>query len=198
MREKPIFEEVFKQLVCQPRFWTKLLIGGSFSFVPLVNIFAFGYLYRFSMQLRRTGKVSLPEWNDWASLFTDGLKFALICLVYWVLPLALAYALSLMFSSLSLQILAYLVVTATFFAASILFCSALYRFHMKPNFRTLLEIGYIVRMSRIGFGDYILPVLVFSGIFVLLRPLYGIVFFTGFLLLIAQVNLCYRHLEFRK
>ena len=198
MREKPIFEEVSRQLVYQPKFWVKWLIGGGLSFIPLANIFVFGYLYRFSVQLRRTGKTNLPEWDDWAGLFSDGLKFGLIWLAYWVLPLVLAFGLSKMFIALGLAVFAYLVMTATFFVASILFCSALYRFHMNPDFRTLLEVGYIMRMSRVGFESYVLPILVFSGIFVLVLPLYGIAFFTGFLLLITQLNSCYRSLELRK
>lgn len=198
MREKPIFEEVSKLLVCQPQFWIKWLIGGILSFIPFANIFAFGYLYRFSAQLRRTGKISLPEWDDWKGLFTDGLKFGLIWLAYWLLPIVLGYALSKLFYSLSFGIFAYFPLKATFFVAPILFCSALYRFHMEPNFRTLLDIDHIASMSRVGFGAYILPILVFSGIFFLVLPLYGIAFFTGFLLLITQLNSRYRSLELQK
>jgi hypothetical protein len=198
MREKPIFEEVSKQLVSQPQFWVKLLIGGGLSFIPFINIFAFGFLYRFSVQLRRTGKISLPEWNDWAGLFSDGLKFGLIWIVYWALPMALAIMLSIMFLALGLQMLAYLVISAIFFVASTLFCSALYRFHMHPDYKTLLEVGYIVRMSYVGFEAYVLPIFVFAGIFVLALPLYGVAFFAGFLLLITQLNSCYRSFELRK
>ena len=198
MREKPIFEEISKQLICQPQFWTKWLIGGGLSCIPLANIFALGYLYRFSMQLRRSGKVKLPEWRDWKRLFIDGLKFGFIWLIYWVLPLVFAYSVSKLFSALGFGLFAYLSITVTFFVASILFCSALYRFHMKPEFRTLLEIRYIVRMSRVGFESCVVPILVFAGIFVLALPLYGFAFFSGFLLLIAQLNSCYRSFELRK
>ena len=198
MREKPIFEEVSTQLVCQPQFWVKWLIGGILSFIPIANIFVFGYLYRFSVRLRRAGKISLPEWDDWAGLFADGLKFGLIWIIYWILPLFLAFVLAFIFWALGLHVLAYLSVTATFFATSILFCSALYRFHMNPNYKTLLEIGYIFRMSQIGFEACVLPIFVFAGVFVLLLPLYGIAFFTGFLLLITQLNSFYRSFELRK
>ena len=198
MREKLTFEEVSKRLVCQPKFWLKWLIGGCLSFIPIVNIFAFGYLYRFSMQLRKTGKISLPEWDDWSGLFKDGLKFGLIWLAYWILPLFLAFLISTMFASLKLYILSYLIITSTFFAASIWFCSALYRFHMASDFKTLFEFENIARMFCVGFGASILPILVFSGVFVLILPLYGIAFFTGFLLLILHLTICYRSLELRK
>ena len=198
MREKHIFEEVFRQLVSQPQFWVKLVVGGGLSFIPIANIFAFGYLYRFSAQLRKTGEISLPEWNDWAVLFADGLKFGLVWIFYWFLPLTLAIILSSMFLLLGLHILAYLMMSLMFFAGSILFCSALYRFQMKPHYTTLLDVGYIARMSLVCFEAYLVPILVFAGIFAIILPLYGVAFFTGFLLLIAQLNLCYRSLEFRK
>ncbi len=198
MRDKPIFEKVFRQLVGQPQFWVKLLIGSGLSFIPFANIFALGYLYRFLVQLRKTGEIRLPEWSDWAGLLSDGFRFGIVWIVYWVLPLTLAVILSLMFLSLGLPMLAYLTISFMFFASSILFCSALYRFQMKPHYKTLLEVGYIVRMSHICFEACVLPMFVFAGILVLVLPLYGIVFFAGFLILITQSHLCYRSLEFRK
>jgi len=198
MRKKLTFEEVSRHLVIQPQFWVKWLIGGCLSFLPVANIFAFGYLYRFSMQLRQNGKIDLPEWSDWKGLFKDGLRFGLIWLIYWVFPLFLAFSIGFMFASIGLRALSYLVITSTFFVASNLFCSALYRFHMNPYFKTLLEVDYVVRMCRVGFGAYVLPILVFSGIFALALPLYGIAFFTGFLLLITHLNIHYRTFELQK
>jgi hypothetical protein len=197
-REKPIFEEVFRQLIHQPQFWVKLLIGGGLSFIPLVNIFALGYLYRFSSQLRRTGQIRLPEWNDWQGLFLDGIRFVLVWLAYWILPLILVIIPSFMFFSLGLFIPGYLILSATLLVASILFCSALYRFHMNPDYRTLFNAREIVRMGYVCFEACMLPVLVVAGICAVILPLYGIAFFAGFLLLITQSNLYYRSLELRK
>jgi len=195
MRKKLIFEDVANELVFQPQFLVKLLVGGVLSFVPGVNILAFGYLYRFSVQLRRTGRVVLPDWKDWSGLFSDGLKFGAIWVVYWLLPLLVALLVAKGLFSIGFFVLGYLLVSATFFVASTLFCSALYRFHMNPEYSTLLEVGRIARMSLAGLYAYILPILAFAGVFILLLPLYGFVFFAGFLLLITQLNSCYRSFE---
>ena len=195
MRKKLIFEDVANELVFQPQFLVKLLVGGVLSFVPGVNILAFGYLYRFSVQLRRTGRVVLPDWKDWSGLFSDGLKFGAIWVVYWLLPLLVALLFAKGLFSIGFFVLGYLLVSATFFVASTLFCSALYRFHMNPDYSTLLEVGRIARMSLAGLYAYILPILAFAGVFILLLPLYGFVFFAGFLLLITQLNSCYRSFE---
>jgi hypothetical protein len=195
MKEKPIFEEVFAQLIHQPKLGLKLLIGAGVSFIPVVNLFAFGYLYRFAAQLRRTGQIRLPEWTDWAGLFSDGLKFAVVWLVYWLLPLVVAGLLSSLFCVVGMGALAYLFMVSVFLVATVLFCSALYRFQMRSDYKDLLDVVLIVRMSFMKGAEFILPALVFLGICAFSLPVYGFAFFAGFLLLITQTSLCYRSLE---
>jgi hypothetical protein len=198
MKEKPIFEEVFAQLICLPHLGLKLLIGSALSFIPVVNIFAFGYLYRFAAQLRRTGQLRLPEWSDWGGLFADGLKFAVVWLLYWLLPLAIAALLFVIFGAVGLGVLSYLLIAMVFLAASVLFCAALYRLQMRSDYRDLFDVVLIARMSYAKIAHFILPALVFAGICACALPLYGFAFFAGFLLLITQTSLCYRSLESEK
>ena len=195
MKEKPIFEEVFAQLINQPNLGRKLLIGSALSFIPILNLFAFGYLYRLAALLRRTGQLRLPEWTDWAGLFADGLKFAVVWLAYWLLPLIVGILIATVFSALGLGALAYIFVASVFLAASVLFCAALYRLQMRSNYRDLLDVMLIVRMSYMKSVEFILPVLVFAGICAVALPFYGFAFFAGFLLLVTQTSLCYRSLE---
>ena len=195
MKEKPIFEEVFAQLINQPNLGRKLLIGSALSFIPILNLFAFGYLYRLAALLRRTGQLRLPEWTDWAGLFADGLKFAVVWLAYWLLPLIVGILIATVFSALGLGALAYIFVASVFLAASVLFCAALYRLQMRSNYRDLLDVMLIVRMSYMKSVEFILPVLVFAGICAVALPFYGFAFFAGFLLLVTQTILCYRLLE---
>ena len=195
MKEKPIFEEVFAQLIRQPKLGLKLLIGSGLSFIPIVNLFAFGYLYRFAAQVRRTGQLSLPEWTDWAGLFSDGLKFAVVWLAYWVLPLGVAALLSSVFCAIGLGALGYVFRATVFLAASVLFCAALYRLQMRSDYKDLLDVVLIARMSTMKCAEFILPALVFAGICACTLPLYGFAFFAGFLLLVTQASLCYRSLE---
>tara|TARA_B110000093_G_scaffold182755_1_gene230288 strand:+ start:1706 stop:2302 length:597 start_codon:yes stop_codon:yes gene_type:complete len=195
MKEKPIFEEVFAHLIRQPNFGRKLLIGSALSFIPIVNLFAFGYLYRFAAQLRRTGQHHLPEWTDWSGLFADGLKFAIVWLAYWLLPLVVGMFLATGFSALGLGALAYVFMASVFLAVSVLFCAALYRLQMRSNYKDLLDVVLIARMSYMKAAEFILPVLVFAGICAFALPLYGFAFFAGFLLLVIQTSLCYRSFE---
>jgi hypothetical protein len=197
MKEKPIFEEVFARLIRQPGFGLKLLTGGLLSFVPIVNIFAFGYLYRLSRQTRRTGQLNLPEWGDWRELFMDGLKFAVVWLAYWLLPILLAMAVSGVLVGLGLGALSYLLFSAVFVLSPVLFSSALYRLQMRAEFKDLLDVPLIMRMTFMELPRLIIPALTFLGVFALALPLYGFALFGGFLILIAYTGLCYREMEHR-
>ncbi|MDA8736247.1 DUF4013 domain-containing protein [Opitutales bacterium] len=198
MKEKPIFEEVFAQLVSQPKLLLKVLLGSALSFVPILNFFAFGYLYRYAAQLRRSGQIELPEWTDWAGLFSDGLKFALAGFVYCLLPLGVALIFSLFLSALGLDALAYLLMLATFICVSVLLCVALYRLQMRSNYKDLFDVVLIVRMAIMKGPNLIVPMLVFAGICAVGLSFYGVIFFAGFLLLLTQTTLIYRALETAK
>ncbi len=198
MKETPIFEEVFNRLIKLPGFWVKLLIGGLLSFVPIVNIFAFGYLYRVSLAVRKSGEPVLPEWNDWQNLFMDGLKFAVVWLSYWLLPLALAALFAWFMALIGLGALANVFILSALLVSSVLFSSALYRYNMRKDFKDLLDIGLITRMAKMEFPRLLIPAFVFLGLFALFLPFYGIALFAGFLILITYMSLRYRSLEQRK
>jgi hypothetical protein len=76
----------------------------------------------------------------------------------------------------------------------VLFSSALYRLQMKSDFKDLLDVGLILRMSYRELPRFIIPALVFLGILAFALPLYGFALFAGFLMLIAYTGLCYRSL----
>ncbi len=195
MKETPIFEEVFMRLIRQPGFGLKLLIGGLLSFVPVVNLFAFGYLYRFSRQTRKSGSVQLPDWNDWQGLFYDGLRFAVVWLGYWFLPMVLVSLVSGALGALGLGAISYLLFSLTFLLAPVLFSSALYRLQMRSDFKDLLDLPLIFQMSYLEFPRFIIPAFVFLGVFALALPIYGFAVFFGFLMLIAFTGICYRAIE---
>ena len=161
MKETPIFEEVFMRLIRQPGFGLELLIGGLLSFVPIVNIFAFGYLYRFSRKTRATGHVSLPEWTDWRALFFDGLRFGVVWLAYWLLPIFLMSLLSGLLATIRLGAISYLVISITVLISPILFSSALYRLQMRSDFKDLLDVALIFRMTYIEMPRFVIPAFVF-------------------------------------
>jgi len=195
MKETPIFEEVFNRLIKLPGFWGKLLIGGLLSFVPIVNIFAFGYLYRVSRSVRKLGEPVLPAWGDWSNLFMDGLRFAVVWLAYWLLPLVIAAGLAWLMALIGLGALSNLFFLSVLLISSVLFSSALYRYNMRKDFKDLLDVALIARMTWMEFPRLLIPAFVFLGIFAFLLPFYGFALFAGFLLLITYMSLRYRSLE---
>lgn len=195
MKKTPIFEELFPELLKLPKFWQKLLIGSLLSFVPILNFFAFGYLYRVSVRVRQSGQVSLPEWEDWPLLFVDGIKFGLIWFFYWLLPLLLVSLVMVLMWFVGLGILMKLLGGLVFLLSTALFNSALYRYNMRQNFRDVLDVRLLFRMTGIGLSKAIIGALVFLGLFTCFMPFYGFVFFSGFLLVVIQSSLHYRAIE---
>jgi len=198
MKETPIFEEVFNRLIRLPGFWVKLLVGGLLSFVPIVNVFAFGYLYRLSRGVRQSGQPVLPEWRDWQGLFMDGLRFAVVWLAYWLLPILLGLMISWLMTLIFLGALANVFFLTVVLLSSVLFSSALYRYNMRKDFKDLLDVALILRMTWMELPRMIVPAFVFLGLLVLLFPFYGFALFGGFLMLITYTGLRYRSIEQRK
>ncbi|WP_269523214.1 DUF4013 domain-containing protein [Coraliomargarita parva] len=195
MKETPIFEEVQRQLIRQPKFTLKVVIGGLLSFIPVVNILAFGYLYRFTSQLRRSGQPALPEWNEWQGLFLDGLRFGAVWVLFWLLPVLLASGLSSLMAILHVGALGYLIFMSVCLCAPLFFSAALYRLQMRSDFKDLLDLSLIARMTWTLLPRYIVPALALLGFSVLLLPLYGLALFAGFLGVLAFTSLCYRQIE---
>jgi hypothetical protein len=195
MKEMPIFEEVANRLIKLPGLGVNFLIGGLLSFVPIVNVFAFGYLYRLSRAVRKSGQPALPAWNDWSGLFLDGLRFAVIWLVFWFLPILLASFIAWLMPFIYLGALTGIFFLTSVLLSTVLFSSALYRYNMRRNFKDLLDLMLIFRMTRMELPRLILPGFVFLGFLVLLQPFYGFAIFGSFLLLITYTSLRFRIME---
>jgi hypothetical protein len=195
MKEMPIFEEVANRLIKLPGLGVNFLIGGLLSFVPIVNIFAFGYLYRLSRAVRKSGQPALPAWDDWSGLFLDGLRFAVIWLVFWFLPILLASLIAWLMPFIYLGALTGIFFLTSVLLSTLLFSSALYRYNMRRNFKDLLDFMLIFRMTRMELPRLIVPGFVFLGFLVLLQPFYGFAIFGGFLLLITYTSLRFRSIE---
>ena len=162
----PIFEEVLNGLIKLPGFGVKFLIGGLLSFVPILNIFAFGYLYRLSRAVRKSGQPVLPAWNDLPGLFLDGLRFAVVWLVFWLLPILLASLIAWLMPFVYLGALSSIFFLTSVLLSTVLFSSALYRYNMRRNFKDLLDILLIFRMTRMEMSRLILPGFAFLGFLV--------------------------------
>jgi len=197
MKGTPIFEEVFIVMLRQRAMGIKLLIGCLLGFIPIVNLLAFGYLFRFSRRVRRSGELTAPEWTDWRGLFLDGLRFAVIWLCYWFLPLSLISLLSCLLYNFGIGVIAYILFSVSCVCVSVLFASALYRYQMREDFKDLMDVNLIVKMAYLEFPRFLVPALVCFGLFALLLPLYGLAWFVPFFVLIGYTGLCFRRLEYQ-
>jgi len=197
MKETPIFEEVFHRLLKQPQFATRFLVGGLLSFVPVVNLFAFGYLYRVARRIRRDGSIQLPEWTDWQGLFVDGLRFAVPWLAYFLLPVGLAFGLSALLGMIHFSFVSILLGSLVLLLAPLVFCAALFRLQTRDRFEDLLDVVLIFRMTWAKLPQFIVPALAFLGLFAFRFPFYGFVDFFGFLMLVVYTTLSYHWIERR-
>ena len=189
MRETPILEEVIKQQIQLPKFWFSLLLGSLLSFVPLVNIFAFGYLYQVFRGVQRLGEPALPPWRNWQELFIDGLRFSVVWMCFWVAPIILATGLSSILSYLGLGVFSGIILFSVLLVSNIIFISALSRYHLRENFKDLLSIRLILNNTWIFFPKLIVSSIIVLGIFLILLPFYGVGLFGGFLLLMTYSSL---------
>lgn len=195
MKEAPKFEVMLPVLLRKPGLWRKVLLGGLLSFLPLVNLLAFGYLLQVCRDCRRHGVVVLPEWSGWKGLLLDGLRFAAAWLLYWLVPVLLAELLAGLLDSVGLGVLGYFLQVAALLGGSLLLCAGLYRFQRRSSLRDLLDVLLIFRMARGLFPAALVAVLAASGLAAICWPLYGLAFFFSLLPLIVYTTLYFRWIE---
>lgn len=195
MNWKPLFEELCFRMLGNRAMWPRLLLGVVLSFLPLLNLFAFGYLYRYTNQIRMSGDLELPNWEDWNGLLSDGLKFLVCWLVYWLLPILLITSLHILLIKVELGLLGKILLPVGSLWFTLLFSAALYRMQAREHLKALLELSLILNMTKVLLRPLVLPMLVFYGFHVLVLPLYGLSFFIGFLLILSYTVVCIKTME---
>lgn len=174
----------------------KILVGGLLSFFPVLNIWALGYLYRYAEGVRRNDGLQLPDWKDPLGLFLDGLKFLVITLLWFWLPVFIAWIIALLLTLLTLGLLAMPamilpVATAVFCAP--LTVSALILFQRRGgDWAALVDRHGVVRPVLRTQASLVLPVLAYAGWLAVGAPLYGFAFFSGTVMLLAYQTLVFK------
>lgn len=91
------FESVCNKLIKQPEFWVRVLIGSVIAAIPLVNVFAFGYLRQMIKENDTNDDTILPAWNfssqNIINNFWDGLLVSVFSLIFLYIPAWLGYGL---------------------------------------------------------------------------------------------------------
>jgi hypothetical protein len=65
-----------------PNWAMKMLIGGLFGIIPIVNFVTGGYALQAINNVRGDKQPVLPEWHDFGKMWVDGLKLVVIGLIY--------------------------------------------------------------------------------------------------------------------
>ena len=186
----PSLEAVCTRLFGRPGWIPKVLLGGGLSFIPGLNLFALGYLFIYGRQLRRSGRVDLPEWSEmnWPELFVCGLRLFSLLILFIGLPMLVGWIVSLLLYFLTfglLGVVAYFPLAICGFFSPMFFLSAFMAYLKHEEFRDAFQIRILLQEVLSGWKPLALPVVAFWGIFLLAIPLYGLSFFIGAWLLIA-------------
>jgi len=186
----PSLEAVCTRLFGRPGWIPKVLLGGGLSFIPGLNLFALGYLFIYGRQLRRSGRVDLPEWSEmnWPELFVCGLRLFGLLILYIGLPMLVGWIVSILLYFLTfglLGVVAYFPLAICGFFSPMFFLSAFMAYLKHEEFRDAFQIRILLQEVLSGWKPLALPVVAFWGIFLLAIPLYGLSFFVGAWILIA-------------
>ena len=186
----PSLEAVCTRLLGRPGWIPKVLLGGGLSFIPGLNLFALGYLFIYGRQLRRSGRVDLPEWSEmnWPELFVCGLRLFGLLILYIGLPMLIGWIVSLLLYFLTfglLGVVAYFPLAICGFFSPMFFLSAFMAYLKHEEFRDAFQIRLLLQEVLSGWKPLALPVVAFWGIFLLAIPMYGLSFFIGAWVLIA-------------
>lgn len=73
-----------------PEWFKKFCIGVGVLIVPIVSFAWYGYLLETSRRIAR-GDERLPEWSPFGQYFTEGLKFGVAKLIYFIPQLTIAF-----------------------------------------------------------------------------------------------------------
>lgn len=196
----PSLEETLKRMGDEPGWGSKFLIGGILFFVPILQVLTLGYLLQYARRVRKDADLALPEWTGWGRLFMDGLLMLVVWVPFFLFPIFLGW---LAFSVLSAVLpgilgigsLAWLFLAVGWLLGCYLFMAALYRYVVLDDLKALLDFKTIWRMAFAMRWQLALPILVFTGLAVILLPLYGLAFFFGFLILVAYSTLNFMLME---
>lgn len=188
-------EQVWRKVFNTPGCWPKLLVGSVISLIPIVNIFAMGYIYKTTALVKAGAPALYPEWDDWRELFLDGLKFLILALIWIAIPMLLGFFVSLLVGVVW-QELARIPLMASFPIGLQLFSAALYRYQNFESFKDALDLALIIRvyLRTVGYG--LLPLLGFCGIFWVLGLFSVLVVFIISLVILVYFTSLYRAIEY--
>lgn len=164
-----------------------LLLGSLLTFIPIINLLAFGYLWRSAARVRGN-QPRLADWGDFPGLFIDGVRFFILFLIYYGIPVALGWLLALAVSFVTFGFLGWLsfvFVSAGLITGPILFANAIYVNARRRGWACLFGWREVLQLAQHSSPSLVIPALALWGLFFLGAPLYGFAIFCGLLIFLS-------------
>lgn len=191
----PTLESICKRLLADPVWILKFLVGAVLLAVPVAHFFACGYLYELVNRARRGEPAELPEWEDWGRLFVNGVAAFVVFLVFAVVPLAVAYALTWPLRQLGAGWFAYMPLMPVLVLAFPATAAGLYLYQRREDYRDAFRIAVIVRMLRSTGWPLAVPTLALLGLLTAGLPLLTFTIFGGFAVMSVFYAAAFREVE---
>ncbi|MGH8018625.1 MAG: DUF4013 domain-containing protein [Opitutaceae bacterium] len=177
-------EQVCRRVFGDPGWLIKTLVGTLLLIVPPL---ALGYIYRLTEQGRRGQPLELPEWDDWRSLFVDGLRMLVLLVIFTIVPLVAGWFVAMLLSWLLHGVplfwafagFLYLPLVPVLVLALPVTGASLYRYQRRWDFRDALRLSTLMRMVVATRGRLVIPTLAYIGSMVVLFPIVPYALFTG-------------------
>lgn len=194
-----MLEEALRYPTAGERGLERLLLGGvavllSFLVVPVLLVY--GYLVR-SLAAVAAGEEEPPGFDRWEQLFLDGLKAVVVAFVYGVVPLAVAFAVFVPVSAVSVAggadparamgavgALSLLVLVAVALVVAYVVMAALSTFAVEGRLAAAFDVGAVAAFATSG--PYLLAIVLALVVQVVvgLVALLAVVFSLGLALLV--------------
>lgn len=179
-------EAILERFIRESDNLKKFLVYSLLCFIPVLNIFSFGYLYRLSQNLNFEDG-TFPTSDNYIKLFIEGLVFLSILIVFVGVPLFFAFLLKAILLAITgnlLGILAFIPISLVWLVAPSVFVIALSRYQKHRTIRCLLDIRIILLSLLSIWKKALVAVLFVTGFSTILLPLYGFSFVLGYAFLV--------------
>ena len=182
----PSLETLAQRILHSPQALSKLLIGGLLCFIPVLNLFALGYLGRVLTEAQESRSVpELPVWDRWGKLFVDGCVLFVIGLVYAGIPLFLGSLLTALLEEILghfVGFFAYIPLCIAVAVAVPLAFAAAFQCLGKGSLHSLWDVHYVLQLIRNHWVVLVAPTCAFWGLQLLGLGVYGLAHFCGLIL----------------
>lgn len=191
----PSLEQVCKRLFSDQSWFLKAIFGALLMIVPVAHFLAFGYLYAMIEQARRGEALEFPEWGDWRRLFVNGVAAFVIFLVLGVVPVLVAWVMSLPLHILNYGVFVYLPLIPAVMVAGPLTVAGIYQYQKHEEFRDAFRLPILVAMLRSTKMYFWLPTFALIGFLVTGIPLMTFTIFVGLAASWTYYTMSFRFVE---